>query len=460
MIESGTTERFRENLRGRLIEPDDPDFDDARAVWNGLIDRRPAAIARCAGTADVVTAVDHARESGSTVTARSGGHDYAGDAVGGGSILIDLSSMNGIWIDPERRRARVQAGARWRAFDHEAQAFGLATTGATVSTVGVAGFTLGGGTGYLARKHGLGLDNLLSVDVVTAGGDHVHASDDEEPDLFWGMRGGRGNLGIATSFEFALHEVGPEVLAGQIVHRFEDAGNVLRFYREFMSEAPDEIQGYAFILRIPPLDAFPEKFHGKVALDLVVFHAGEVATGEEALRPLREFGDPILDAVVPQPYTAVQRAFDEGTPSGQRWYSRAHYLDSLSDDAIDTVLRYTESLPGTFTIVYFEPMTGAIQRVDPGATAFPHRTAGYSFHALPGWTDPAEDEAIIEWARQFHAAMAEHATGGVYVNLLGPDEEERVEAAYGDHYRRLARLKGEYDPTNLFRTDYAIGSGG
>ncbi len=392
-LEDTARQALRTRLRGPVFTPDDAGYDAARAIWNTRLARRP----------------------------------------------------------PGCRRA-----PRRGDFDHEAQAFGLATPGPTVSTVGVAGSTLGGGTEHLARRYGLSLDNLLSADVVTADGTLLRASEDRNADLFWGLRGGGGNFGVVTSFEFQLREVGPEVLAGQIVHPMGAAAEGLRFYRDFMAGAPDALQAYAFFIHVPPIPAFPEEYHGQTALDFVVTYAGDQATGEEVLQPLRAFGDPILDGVCPQPYTALQQTFDEGASVGQRWDSKAHYLDALPDTATDAVVERVDPLPGPFSMVYFEPMGGAIGRVDPTATAFPHREAAYGFHILTGWSDHDNDDAIMDWTREFHAAMAPYANGGVYVNLLGADEEERIPEAYGPNHGRLARLKAEYDPENLFRENHNV----
>jgi FAD/FMN-containing dehydrogenase len=443
-------------LRGVLLRPGDDGYDDARAVWNGRFDARPDVVVRTHGTADVVAAVDFARDEDLRVSVKGGGHDYAGNPVRDGGLLIDLSPMDAVRVDPDAETARVEPGATWADFDHEAQAFGLATTGATVSTVGVPGYTLGGGTGHLARTHGLAVDNLLAVDVVTADGELVHASENENTDLFWALRGGSGNFGIVTSFEFALHRVGPELLAGQIVHPFEEATGVLEFYRSFMADAPDEVNCYAFVVPVPPLPAFPEERHGEPAINLVVSYSGRVDAGEAALRPLRAFGDPILDGVRPQQYTEFQRAFDDGAPAGERWYSKAQYLDGLPDDAIDTIVTHTEALPGPMTMVYLEPMGGAIGRVEPSATAFPHRDAAYSVHILPGWRDPDRDGELVDWAREFHDALDPYATGGEYVNLLGRDEADRIGAAYGRNYDRLVEIKRERDPENLFSSNQNI----
>jgi len=455
-LDDATLDALRDRMRGPVLTPGDDGYDDAHAIWNARLQQQPAAVARCTGTADVMAAVDVARANDLHVAVKGGGHDYAGQSAVEGGLMIDLSPMDGVRIDPDAKTARVQGGATWGDFDHEAQAFGLATTGVTVSTVGVAGSTLGGGTGYLARKHGLALDNLMAADVVTSDGELVRTSEEENSDLFWGLRGGGGNLGVVTSFQFQLHEVGPEVLAGQIVHPIEAAPEGLRFYRDVMTDAPDELHAYAFFIHVPPLPVFPEAYHGTTALDFMVAYAGDRATGEEVLQPLREFGDPILDSVRPQPYTALQQSFDAGVPKGHRWYSKAHYLDHLPDDAIDTVVDYVGPLPGPFSMVYFEPMGGAIGRVDASATAFPHRDAAYGFHILTGWSEADQDNDIMAWTRRFHEAMAPHANGGVYVNLLGADEPDRIRVAYGANHDRLARLKAEWDPENLFRMNHNV----
>ncbi len=455
-LDDATLESVRDRLRGDVLAPSDDGYDDACQIWNARLQQRPTTVAQCTGAADVMAAVEIARANDVQIGVKSGGHGYAGESVAEDALMIDLSSMDGVRVDPAAKTARVQAGATWGDFDHEAQAFGLATTGVTVSTVGVAGSTLGGGTGYLARKHGLALDNLIAADVVTSDGERVHASASENPDLFWGLRGGGGNLGVVTSFTFQLHEVGPEVLAGQIVHPIEAAGAGLRFYRDVMAYAPDALQAYAFFIHIPPIPAFPEAYHGQMALDFVVAYAGDRSEGEEVLQPLRDFGDPILDGVRPQPYTALQQTFDAGVPKGHRWYSKAHYLDGLPDAAIDTVVDHVDPLPGAFSMVYVEPMGGAIGRVDASATAFPHRDAAYGFHILTGWSAPDKDDDIMGWTRDFHEAMTPHANGGVYVNLLGEDETDRTPAAYGANHERLARLKAVWDPDNLFQSNHNV----
>ena len=455
-IEAGVLAALRTGMRGEVLTSVDPGYDDAREIWNGRFDRHPAAIARCTSVADVVAAVDIAREHGLVIAVRSGGHDYAGNAVCDGGLVIDLSLMNGVEVDAPGKRVRLGPGARWGEVDRATQTFGLATTGGTVSTVGVTGFTLGGGTGHLVRKHGLALDNLISAEIVTADGAILRASDDENRDLFWALRGGSGNFGIVTSLDLRLHEVGPEVLAGQLIYPFTGAREALRVYRELMAGAPDELQCYAFFLRLPPLDFIPAEFHGKVVLDLVAAWAGDLAAGEKVLAPLRSFGTPIIDGINRQNYVDLQQSFDAGMPPGNRWYSKAHYLTTLSDEVIDTILRHVENLPGPFTMAYLEAEGGAIARVDPEATAFPHRSAPFALHIFPGWTDEAEDIAMMAWAGRFYADTRAHSTGGVYVNLLGGDEPDAGRIAYGPNYARLAELKRRYDPENLFRLNHNV----
>ncbi len=455
-VRSVLSQALQEQVRGDVLVPGDARYEPARAGWNGRFDGHPAVIVRCRDAADVALAIEFARVGELEIAVRSGGHDYAGNSSCDGGLLIDLSPMNAVQVDSRARLARVGAGATWGDVDRATQAFGRATPGATVSTVGVAGFTLGGGVGHLARAHGLACDNLVAAEMVTADGRRIRVSQDQDAELFWAIRGGGGNFGVVTAFEFALHPVGPELLAGQIVYRYEDAAEVLRHYRDFMATAPDDIQCWAFLLRLPPLPVFPEEFHGQPALDLVVCHAGSVAQAEEDLRPLREFGDPVLDAVVPQSYAALQQAFDAGMPKGQRWYSRAHYLRTLPDDVIATLLEHARPLPGQFTTAYLGAEGGAGGRIDRDATAFPHRDAAFSLHVFPGWTDAGDDADIMRWAREVHRAMSPHATGGVYVNMLAEDEPDRVGAAYGANYERLARIKRQWDPRNLFRGNHNI----
>ncbi len=440
---------FEDRLHGALLHPGDDGYGEARTVFNAMIDKYPSHIVRCTGAVDVITAVEFARETGLPLSIKGGGHNFAGTAVCDDGLVIDCSGMDWVRVDPEVRVARVGPGATWADVDHETQAFGLATTGGIVSTTGVAGLTLGGGQGYLAREHGLTIDNLVSADVVTAEGELVHASAERNEELFWALRGGGGNFGVVTAFEFQLHPVGPEVLGGAVFHPYEDARAALEFYREFTAGAPEELACYALIARVPPEEPFPAARQGEPAVAFAVCYAGDTDEGEAALAPLRSFGDPILDGIRPLPYTALQSSFDDGSPEGFRWYSKSHYLPRLPDGAIDILLEHTDPLPGPLTQVALEPLGGAVARVARDATAFPHRDAAYSLGIWPGWAAPENDDEMIAWAREFHKAMAPYAEG-VYVNYLDRDEGDRVRAAYGDNYDRLVAAKREWDPTNLF----------
>ncbi|GMQ81047.1 MAG: FAD-binding oxidoreductase [Rhodothermia bacterium] len=447
---------LRNKMQGALLLPGDLTYDEFRKVWNGISNCRPAAIARCRGATDIVEAVNFAREHDLLLSVKGGGHDYAGFATCNDGLMIDLSSMKEIHIDHEERLARVDPGVTWGEFDREAQKFGLATPGGTASTVGIAGLTLGGGSGYNSHKYGLTLDNLVSAEIVTADGQLLRVSSNEHPDLFWAIRGGGGNFGVVTFFEYRLHEIGPMVLGGQIIHPFESARDVLQLYRDFMAQAPDEAACYPVVFRVPPLPIFPEEYHGKSALSLVVYYSGELAAGEEVLRPLREFGDPILDSVQPMDFILMQQSFDEGLPAGQRYYSRAQYLTDLSDEVIDIFIEHTGALPGPFTIVFFDSIGGAVARIDPSATAFPHRNAAVSIHILAGWADSGDDLASISWVSAFHEALTPYSTGSVYVNTLSWGEESRIKSAYGQNYERLSELKNKWDPENLFRMNQNI----
>ena len=454
MPEIATT--LANRVTGEVLRPGEPGYDDARAVWNGRFESRPDVIVRAVSAADVQATVRLAAETGAPLTVKGNGHSYAGVSASAGGVLLDLQRMSSVSVDAAGGTATAEPGATWAMFDAATQAHGLATTGGTVSTVGVSGLSLGGGEGWLQRVHGMTIDNLRAVDVVTADGELTRASAEINPDLFWALRGGGGNFGVATKLEYALHRVGPELLAGQVIYPGARAAALLRTYRDFFATAPAEATGYAFFLRIPPIDAFPAELHGALVLDLVLAYVGPVAEGEVALAPLRNLGDPIADTIGPTPYVGLQQAFDAGVAPGQRWYTRGHYLDDLSDAAIDTLVAGVEPFPGDFTLVYVGPGGGAAGRVAPDATAFPHRGAGFGLHIWPGWMDPASDAAVMAWARSLHSAMAPHANGGVYVNLLAEDEPDRVPAAYGDNWNRLKRIKADWDPHNLFRQNHNI----
>jgi len=449
-------EAFTAIIDGFVLQPQDAGFDAARSVWNARFDRTPDLIVQCANTDDVVASVNFAREEGHPLSVKGGGHDYAGNTVGEGGILIDLSPMRGITVDPEGRRAVVEAGATWAGVDAATQAHGLVTPGGTVSSVGVAGFTLGGGAGWLTRKFGMAVDNLLAAEVVTAGDEVVRASEEENPDLFWALRGGGGNFGVVTRFEYRLHEFGPRILAGQILYPLDQAGELLRWYRDYMKEAPDEIGVFPFFIRIPPLPAFPSEMHGKVVLDFVVAYAGPVSEGEAHLRPFQEHHGAIMDTVAPIPYVSLQQAFDAGMGKGNRWYSRYLQLREVSDAFIETLLENLDPFPGPFTAVYLGAQGGAAGRVSPDATAYPHREIVDALHIFPGWSHPEDDDGIMAWARGLYGTLEPFAEGGVYVNMLGDDEHDRLRAAYQDNYRRLAELKRKWDPGNLFRRNHNI----
>jgi FAD/FMN-containing dehydrogenase len=446
-------------VRGRVITPDSADYDAARRVWNGMIDRRPALIVECAGAADVVAALEFARREGLPIAARGGGHGVAGKAVVDDGVVIDLSEMDGVHVDPKARTARVGAGATWSQVDRESQAFGLAVTGGVDSRTGVAGLTLGGGIGHLARAHGLTIDSLLSAEVVLADGRVVTASDGDHPDLFWALRGGGGNFGVVTSFEFRLQEVGPEVMTAQVFHPMEGAAEAVAFYREFMAGAPDEVGCFALFVNVPPVEPFPADQHGRTCLALVACHAGDLDEGEEILRPMGSFGSPMLSVVAPMPYVTLQSSFDAGAPDGGRYYWKATYLDEISDDLIATVVGGVESLPGPYSNVFFEPLGGAVSRVDSSATAFPHRGAGFGLGLSTGWEDPAADGAAMAWTRDLYEAVAVHGSGGAYSNYLDHDDAGLTGAAWGPNYPRLQQVKAAYDPEDLFHGNVEIAPG-
>ena len=449
---------FESGLRGELLRPGDDGYDGARAIWNGMIDKRPALIARATGVADVIDAVRFARTNNLLVSVRGGGHNVAGLAVCDGGLMIDLSLMKGIHVDPKARTARAQPGASLGDLDRDTQAFGLAVPAGIVSTTGIAGLTLGGGIGWLSRKYGLTVDNLLSVDMVTADGQFVTASEDENADLFWGVRGGGGNFGIVTSFEYRLHPVGPMVVAGVVFHPLEKAKEVLRFYRDYVASAPDELAALPFIRLAPPVPFLPKDVHGAPVIGIAVLYAGSIADGERVVRPLREFGSPLVDLIGPKPFTAHQAMFDSGATPGEQYYVKSEYLPGFTDDAIDTIVKYGASITSPMSLAVFFHLGGAVSRVGGHETAFSHRDAAFSLIIQSHWLDAAESDKHIGWTRDFWKAMQQFSGGGVYVNFVSEDEgEDRVRAAYdAAKYERLVALKNKYDPTNLFRRNQNI----
>ncbi len=437
-------------LRGELIRPEDEGYHDARRVWNAMIDRRPALIARCAGAADVISAVNLAREREMLVSIRGGGHNVAGNAVCDDGLMIDLSPMKGIRVDPAAMTARAEPGVVWAEFDRETQAFGLATTGGLVGSTGIAGYTLGGGYGWLQSKHGLACDNLLSADVVTADGRLLRASAEENSDLFWALRGGGGNFGVVTSYEYRLHPLG-EVLAGIVVHPVARAPEVLRFYREFTADAPDELTIEAGFATDPE--------DGSSLICLVLCYSGDVVEGERVIEPVRKFGPPIADMISRMPYTALQSMFDEALPPGRHNYWKSSWLGEASDEALDTIVQHASAMASPYSMVFLQHFHGAYSRVGAHETAYPHRDPSYNLLIFASWTDPAESEHV-GWARELFRAMQPHAAGKVFPNFLGQDEDaQRVRSAYGENYERLLEVKNRYDPTNFFRMNQNIQQG-
>jgi FAD/FMN-containing dehydrogenase len=450
-ISDAIIQEFKTSLSGQLILPEHPSYNEVRKVWNAMIDKRPALIARCAGTADVIKSVKFASENDLLVSVRAGGHNVSGKAVCDNGIMIDLSLMKGIWVDPSRQIALAQPGLRLGEFDRETQAFGLATTLGIISNTGIAGLTLGGGVGWLARKYGLACDNLLSVDIVTADGQFLKASDKENEDLFWGIRGGGGNFGIVTSFEYKLHPVGPQVLAGMVLHPFEKAREVLKFYRNYSASIPDDMNTVCALLTSP-------EGHPVVAI-VVCYHGPSIDAGQQELQRLREFGPPIADLIRPMSYVEAQSMLDLTIPpSGLRSYWKSHFLKEISDQAIDTLIDHFAKVPSPRTAIQFQQFGGAVSRVREDATAFGHRQDGeYDFIILSLWQKFSDDNANISWTRELWDVMKPFSAGGVYVNNLGDDEPEgRVRAAYGPNYDRLIALKNKYDPTNLFSLNQNI----
>ena len=455
-IPQDTVAALRGRLRGTVALPGEDGYDAARIIWNAMVDRRPGLVVRCLGAADVINAVKLARDEKLLVAVRSGGHNIAGNAVCDGGLLIDLSLMKSVRIDPASRTARVEPGATLADFDKEAQAFGLATPLGINSTTGVAGLTLGGGFGWTTRKFGLTVDSLISADVVTADAKVVRASEKENEDLFWALRGGGGNFGVVTSFEFKLHPLGPEVLSGLIVHPLENAGELLSEFRRIAREAPEELTIWVVMRKAPPLPFLPTEWHGKEVLIFAACYSGDMKEGEKAVKALRALGRPVVDVISPHPFTGWQAAFDPLLAPGARNYWKSHDFTDLSDGAIKAILDAVRTLPSPECEVFIAHVGGAMARVAANATAWPNRDAHFIMNAHTRWRDKAQDSACVAWARQLFEATAPFAAGSVYVNFMPGDENDRVEKAYGANYRRLAEIKHRYDPDNLFRMNQNI----
>jgi len=452
-IDTIAMEGLRANFLGELLSLDDPGYDQARRIWNGRIDRRPALIARCTGVADVIAAVRFARDNELPAAVRGGGHAVAGHALCDDGLVIDLSPMRGTRVEMLGSTIQVQGGCLNEHLDRESQVFGLATTAGIHSLTGIGGLTLGGGIGHLMRKYALAIDNLVSCDVVTADGEFLVASEEENPDLFWGLRGGGGNFGVVTSFQFRLHPVGPNVTAGLVAWPMDDAPEVLRLLRQIAAEAPDELGIMANLRLAPSLPTWPEPLHGKPVVALIVCYAGEPEEGERVVRPIREFATPVLDAVTRKPYVAHQKMFNLAVPTGLHYYWKGHRLPPLSDEIIEVLVEHASRITSPLTTIGVYTLGGAVARVDENATAFANRDAAHEINITAAWQpDDPEPGRHIEWARTFFAALEPHSRG-VYVNYISDDAANRVrETAYGaTKWSRLTALKDKYDPTNFFR---------
>ncbi|RAR52619.1 FAD/FMN-containing dehydrogenase [Paraburkholderia unamae] len=455
-LSSDSIETLKGALRGQALQPGDAGYEEARQIWNAMIERRPALIVRCQGCADVRRAVAFARESGLPLAVRGGGHNIAGSALCEGGVVIDLSLMKSVRVEPATRRAYVEPGATLGDFDHEAQAFGLATPLGINSTTGVAGLTLGGGFGWLSRRLGMSVDNLVSVDVVTADCNLLRASADENADLFWAIRGGGGNFGVVTMFEFALHPVGPEVYGGLVVLPIDAAKEALAHYREASAAMPENLTVWSVLRLAPPLPFLPPEVHGKPIIAFAICYTGSLDSAADAVEPVRRFGKPYGEHLGPMPYAAWQKAFDPLLTPGARNYWKSHNLATLPDGLIDTLLDAIARLPSPQCEIFFGQIGGATLRVAADAMAYPNRDALYVMNVHGRWTDAADDARCIDWARGFFEASAPYALGSVYVNFLTEDERARVEAAYGPNMARLIAIKTRYDPDNLFRHNQNI----
>ena len=442
---------------GTALEAGDEGFETVRQIWNGDIQRRPAAIARCTGTADVLAAVRFAAERELPIAIRGGGHAVAGHAVCDGGLMIDLSGLTGVRVDPLARTARAQGGCLWRHVDHESQAYGLAVTGGIVTHTGIGGLTLGGGIGHLMRRFGLTIDSLVSCDLITADGEFLVASSDEHPDLFWGLRGGGGNFGVVTSFQYRLHSVGPTVLAGVLAWPMAEAADVLRFFRDFVAAAPDEVGIMANLRLAPSLPTFPVELHGRPVVALIVCYAGPIHEGEEVLRPLRQFKAPVVDSLGPKPYAAHQAVFDPAYPHGRGYYWKAWKLPPLTDRAIDVIVERAAAITSPLSAIPIFTLGGAVARVDDDASAFTGRGAAHDINFVASWLpDNPDPDRHKAWARSAWEAMRPFADG-VYVNFMSDEPTPDVRVSYGGPtYARLAALKGKYDPSNVFRFNQNI----
>ncbi len=455
VLQDADVQKLKGSFRGELLRPGDTGYDEARTVWNGMIDKHPALVARCTGVTDVINAVKFARQHNLLVAIRGGSHNVTGAATCDGGLMIDLSPMKGIRVDPEARTARAEGGCTWGDLDHATHAFGLAAPGGIISTTGIGGLTLGGGIGHLTRKCGLSCDNVVSADVVLADGTFVTASDRKNPDLLWGLRGGGGNFGVVTSFEFKLHPVST-VYAGPLLYPLEKAGEALRNYRDYMEKAPEDLNAFFAFLIVPPGPPFPEHLHNKTLCGVVCCYSGPMEKAEEVIKPLRQVGPPLADFVGPMPYPALQSMFDGLVPAGLQNYWKADFMTELSDAAIDAHVKYGPSIPTVSSAMHIYPVNGAANRVGKDATAFYHRSARYVHVIAAMYPNPADTPKNVAWVRDYWTALHPLSAGGAYVNFLMEEGDDRIKATYGDNFQRLATLKTKYDPANLFRLNQNI----
>ena len=449
-------QELKSKIRGQVISPTEPDYNKARTIWNAMINKKPGVVVRCSGVADVITSVNIARDSNLLLAVHGAGHNIAGNSVCDGGIMIDLSQMNSVRIDPKNKKAYVEPGAILGDFDHEAQAFGLATPLGINSTTGVSGLTLGGGFGWLTRKHGMTIDNLISADVITADGEPVHTNENQKPDLFWAIRGGGGNFGIVTLFEFQLHKVGPDVLAGLMVFPFKDAKSVLKKYRKFVQNIPNELNVWVILRQAPPLPFLPKRVHGKEVVILAILYSGEIKQGQKLIKPLRRFAKAHGEHTGAMPYEAWQQGFDPLLTPGARNYWKSHNFSELNDGALDAIIEYAGKLPSPQCEIFIALLGGKAAKVSPDAMAYGNRDANFILNVHSRWDKAKDDTKCISWARDFFDASAPYATGGVYINFVTQDETDRIAAAYGKNYKKLVRIKNKYDPNNLFRVNHNI----
>jgi hypothetical protein len=456
VLDEATVQEFKDSLRGELIRPEDLDYDVVRKVWNGKIDKHPGLIARCFGVPDVIAAVNFARANGLVVAVRGGGHNVAGHAVCDDGLVIDLSHMKALHYNPGEPTVRAEAGLTWGEVDRQTQSYGLAVPGGIHSTTGIAGLTLGGGIGYLSRKYGLTIDSLVSAEVVTADGQFITASKDENAVLFWGLRGGGGNFGIVTSFEFQLHPVGPMIWGGMVMYPLAKAKEVLRFYREYVATAPDELSTFITFMTAPPADHIPEQLRNAPTLAVHISYLGRLVDGLKIIKPLRTVVPPTVDMVRPMPYVELQSMLDDANPPGYQNYWKSDFLTNLSDGAIDVLIEYASTKPSPRSKIMVVNLLGAVSKVDEDETAFNHRTAPFILNINSSWSNPQESDKNEQWAADLWYAMHPFSTGGGYVNFMTNEGRSRVEAAYGEKYQDLVALKNNYDPTNFFRLNQNI----